>query len=266
MKTAAKSSELYHPVAQSNPALSVGIQTGQFLFKTQSPLFLGAQPFRVLGDIYASPTPPTFRSSLVNSLIGLSVSEPLSPPPGSLRVPSEVENASLRSPGSLAHKNVVDPPIATGVSQGGLDSSIHQIGVLDCEDKICDLAGSDSSQDGPLSGSLGSLTNNSACELVSSLVAIGPTLSTDPQASYQLPCRDELPRLSPQRAAIVDPNSVPISGHPLGTDEYPPSITWSSVVKQYTPRALLKAVVVGTTLLDADDGNAESGSWSFVDD
>ncbi|GMH12908.1 hypothetical protein Nepgr_014749 [Nepenthes gracilis] len=111
----------------------------------------------------------------MKSLIGLNGSDPLSPPPVSLRVPSEVENASLRLPGSLAHKNQVDPPIATGVSQGGMASSLHQNGGLDFECYSCNPVESVSPQADPLSGLLGSSA------------ALSPVLGSVPLACPRFP-------------------------------------------------------------------------------
>ncbi|GMH16974.1 hypothetical protein Nepgr_018815 [Nepenthes gracilis] len=198
-----------------------------------------------------------------------------------------MENASLRSPGSLTHKNLVDPPIAAGVSQGGLESSIHKFEVLDCEDKICGLAGPDSFQDDPLSGSLGSSValastigslplacppfpnqdmqsvsnclsgeiNDSACESVSSLVAIDPALSTDPQACYQIPCREELSRLSPQKTALLIPavslfpggSAIVVAAVFMGSGEL--CIFWFDVIQSY----------------GCEDAHAEEFRWSQID-
>ncbi|GMH29035.1 hypothetical protein Nepgr_030878 [Nepenthes gracilis] len=80
----------------------------------------------------------------------------LLPPSGfycSLSVPSEVKIAKLKSPASLTHKSVVDPPTRRALRRR-LESSIPRIEVLDSMGQNYCQVGSDCLLDNPLSRKL----------------------------------------------------------------------------------------------------------------
>ncbi|GMH18534.1 hypothetical protein Nepgr_020375 [Nepenthes gracilis] len=73
-------------------------------------------PSPALGDISTS-SPPPIRSAIFKSMIGMSVSPPLTHPPASARGLSGADYAALELPVSVAHQNLTDLSQAAGASE-----------------------------------------------------------------------------------------------------------------------------------------------------
>ncbi|GMH00967.1 hypothetical protein Nepgr_002806 [Nepenthes gracilis] len=135
-------------------------------------------------------------------MIGFSVSPPLSPPPVSPCGLSEIDNATLRSPISLAHKNLVDLSQIDGASEDVLASSIQPNEALGSVGKNCSQVESESILVDPLSGKLGT-----SVALAPALTSV-PAACPRPSSQNKQTDLDALPGSTKAYASEIDSISV----------------------------------------------------------